>query len=142
MNIPEFSVKRKVTTLMIVLMLCILGILSFFNLGLDMMPDLEYPVVSVVTTYEGASSEEIESRITKLVEESIGLVKHVKKVSSFSMEGISVVMVEFQWGTKLDFAAQEIRDRVSLIEDYLPDDADKPIVIKFNPSDMPILLYA
>ena len=124
MNIPELSVKRKVTTLMIVLMLCILGILSFFNLGLDMMPDLEYPVVSVVTTYEGASSEEIESRITKLIEESIGLVKHVKKVSSFSMEGISVVMVEFQWGTKLDFAAQEIRDRVSLIEDYLPDDAD------------------
>ena len=142
MNIPELSVKRKVTTLMLVLMLCILGILSFFNLGLDMMPDLEYPVVSVVTTYEGVASEEIESRITKLVEESIGLVKHVKKISSFSMEGISVVMVEFQWGTKLDFAAQEIRDRVSLIEDYLPDDADKPIVIKYNPSDMPILLYA
>ncbi|HDD64513.1 MAG TPA: efflux RND transporter permease subunit, partial [Firmicutes bacterium] len=142
MNIPEFSVKRKVTTLMIVLMLCILGILSFFNLGLDMMPDLEYPVVSVVTTYEGASSEEIESRITKLVEESVGLVKHVKKVSSFSMEGISVVMIEFQWGTNLDFAAQEVRDRVSLIEEYLPDDADKPIVIKFNPSDVPILLYA
>ncbi|MCD6220211.1 efflux RND transporter permease subunit, partial [Candidatus Calescamantes bacterium] len=142
MNIPELSVKRKVTTLMLVLMLCILGILSFFNLGLDMMPDLEYPVVSVVTTYEGVASEEIESRITKLVEESIGLVKHVKKVSSFSMEGISVVMIEFQWGTKLDFAAQEVRDRVSLIEDYLPEDADKPIVIKYNPSDMPILLYA
>ena len=142
MNIPEISVKRKVTTLMLILILSILGVLSFFNLGLDMMPNLEYPVVSVVTTYEGVASEEIESRITKPIEEAIGLVKHVKKVSSFSMEGISVVMIEFQWGTKLDFAAQDVRDRVSMIQDYLPSDADTPMVVKYNPSDMPILLYA
>ena len=142
MNIPEFSVKRKVTTLMIVLILAAVGLLSFFNLGLDMMPDLEYPVVAVVTSYEGVASEEIETGITKLVEEAVGLVKHVKKVSSFSMEGISSVVIEFEWGTNLDFAAQDVRDRVSMIEDYLPKDADRPIVLKYNPSEMPVIIYA
>ncbi len=142
MNIPELSVKRKVTTLMVVLILAAIGLLSFSHLGLDMMPDLEFPVVSVVTTYQGVASEEIESRITKPIEESIGLVKHVKKITSFSSEGLSVVMIEFEWGTKLDFAAQDVRDRVSLIQDYLPEDADSPIVVKYNPSDMPILIYA
>ncbi|HPP29360.1 MAG TPA: efflux RND transporter permease subunit [bacterium] len=142
MNIPEFSVKRKVTTLMIVLILAAVGLLSFFNLGLDMMPDLEYPVVAVVTSYEGVASEEIETGITKLVEEAVGLVKHVKKVSSFSKEGISSVVIEFEWGTNLDFAAQDVRDRVSMIEDYLPKDADRPIVLKYNPSEMPVIIYA
>lgn len=142
MNIPEFSVKRKITTLMLVLIISAIGILSFFNLGLDMLPDLEFPVVAVVTSYEGVASEEIESGITKLIEESVGLVKHIKKVTSFSMEGISAVMIEFEWGTNLDFAAQDIRDRLSMIEEYLPKDADKPIVVKYNPSDMPVLIYA
>ena len=142
MNIPELSVKRKVTTLMVVLIFAAIGLLSFFHLGLDMMPDLEYPIVSVVTTYEGVASEEIESKITKLIEESVGLVKHVKKVTSFSAEGLSVVTIEFEWGTQLDFAAQDVRDNVSLIDDYLPEDADRPIVVKYNPSDTPILIYA
>ncbi|MCX8083247.1 MAG: efflux RND transporter permease subunit, partial [bacterium] len=142
MNIPEFSVKRKITTLMLVLILSAIGILSFFNLGLDMLPDLEFPVVAVVTSYEGVASEEIESGITKLVEEAVGLVKHIKKVTSFSIEGMSVVMIEFEWGTNLDFAAQDVRDRLSMIEEYLPKDADKPIVVKYNPSDTPILIYA
>ncbi|MCM8829543.1 MAG: efflux RND transporter permease subunit, partial [Candidatus Omnitrophica bacterium] len=119
-----------------------IGIISFFNLGLDMLPDLEFPVVAVVTSYESVASEEIESGITKLVEESVGLVKHIKKVSSFSMEGISAVMIEFEWGTNLDFAAQDVRDRLSMIEEYLPKDADRPIVVKYNPSDMPVLIYA
>ncbi|MCM8762106.1 MAG: efflux RND transporter permease subunit [Candidatus Omnitrophica bacterium] len=142
MNIPEFSVKRKITTLMLVLIFSAIGILSFFNLGLDMLPDLEFPVVAVVTSYEGVASEEIESGITKLIEESVGLVKHIKKVTSFSMEGISAVMIEFEWGTNLDFAAQDVRDRLSIIEEYLPKDADRPIVVKYNPSDMPVLIYA
>ncbi len=106
-----------------------------------MMPDLEYPVVSVVTTYEGVSSEDIENLITEPVEEVVSAVKNVKKVTSISQEGISAVIVEFEWGTKLDFAAQDVREKLSWLTDYLPDDADSPLVVKFNTADYPILYY-
>jgi len=106
-----------------------------------MMPDLEYPVVSVVTTYEGVSSEDIENLITEPVEEVVSAVKNVKKVTSISQEGISAVIVEFEWGTKLDFAAQDVREKLSWLTDYLPEDADSPLVVKFNTADYPILYY-
>ena len=141
MTLPEFSVNRKITVLMLILIITIFGVLSFFRLGLDMMPDLEYPVVSVVTTYSGVSSEDIEKLITKPVESVISTVKNVKKVSSISQEGISAVIVEFEWGTKLDFSAQDVREKLSLLTDYLPEDADSPLVLKFNMSDFPILYY-
>ena len=141
MTLPEFSVNRKITVLMLILIISLFGVLSFFRLGLDMMPDLEYPVVSVVTTYEGVSSEDIENLITEPVEEVVSAVKNVKKVTSISQEGISAVIVEFEWGTKLDFAAQDVREKLSWLTDYLPEDADSPLVVKFNTADYPILYY-
>lgn len=141
MTLPEFSVNRKITVLMLILIISLFGVLSFFRLGLDMMPDLEYPVVSVVTTYEGVSSEDIENLITEPVEEVVSAVKNVKKVTSISQEGISAVIVEFEWGTKLDFAAQDVREKLSWLTDYLPGDADSPLVVKFNTADYPILYY-
>ncbi|MCK9275199.1 MAG: efflux RND transporter permease subunit [Syntrophales bacterium] len=141
MNIPEFSVKRKITVLMMILIVMLFGILAFFHLGLDMMPELEYPVVSVITTYEGVSSEDVENLITRQVEEVVSSVKNVKNVSSLSQEGISAVIVEFEWGVNLDFAAQDVREKLSWLTDYLPEDADSPLVVKFNTSDYPILYY-
>ena len=141
MTLPEFSVNRKITVLMLILIISLFGVLSFFRLGLDMMPDLGYPVVSVVTTYEGVSSEDIENLITESVEVVVSAVKNVKKVTSISQEGISAVIVEFEWETKLDFAAQDVREKLSWLTDYLPDDADSPLVVKFNTADYPILYY-
>lgn len=141
MNLPEFSVNRRVTILMLILIVCLFGIISFFRLGLDLFPELEYPFVSVVTTYEGVASEDIETLITKPIEEVVSTVKHVKNVNSFSQEGISAVMIEFEWGAKLDFAAQDVRDKVSLIRDFLPEDVDTPLVVKFSMADMPVLFY-
>jgi HAE1 family hydrophobic/amphiphilic exporter-1 len=141
MNIPEFSVNRKITVLMLTLIVCLFGVISFFRVGIDMMPDLEYPFVSVVTTYEGVASEDIENLVTKPVEEAVSTVKRVNMVRSISKEGVSVVMVEFEWGTLLDFAAQDVRDKLSWIADFLPEDADTPMVVKFNMSDSPILFY-
>ena len=141
MNIPEFSVDRKITILMLTLIVCLFGIISFVRIGIDMMPELEYPFVSVVTTYEGVASEDIESLITKPIEEAVSTVKRVKTVRSISKEGVSVVMVEFEWGTLLDFAAQDVRDKISWLTDYLPEDSDTPLVVKFNMSDSPILFY-
>ena len=141
MNIAEFSVNRKITILMLTLIVCLFGIISFARIGIDMMPDLEYPFVSVITTYEGVASEDIENLITRPIEEAVSTVKKVNTVRSMSKEGVSVVMVEFEWGTLLDFAAQDVRDKISWLADIIPEDADTPMVIKFNMSDMPILFY-
>jgi len=141
MNIPAFSVNRKITVLMLTLIVCLFGIISFTRIGIDMMPELEYPFVSVITTYEGVASEDIENLVTRPIEEAISTVKRVSTVRSISKEGVSVVMVEFEWGTLLDFAAQDVRDKISWLEDIIPEDADSPMVVKFNMSDMPILFY-
>jgi HAE1 family hydrophobic/amphiphilic exporter-1 len=139
MKLPEFSVKRKVTTAMLAMILVVLGLLAFNKLGLDFFPDIEYPTVSVVTTYSGASSEDIENTITKLLEQLINSITRVKKVNSITLEGASIIMVEFEWGTNLDFAAQDIRDQIGLYRNFLPEEASDPLVIKFDIGQMPII---
>ena len=141
MKLPEFSVNRRVTVIMLTILVIILGIVAFTQLGLEMLPDLDYPTISIVTTYPGASSEDVEEMITKTLERSIAGAKGVKNVKSESMEGISLIMVEFVWGTNLDFAAQDLRDAIEWSLDYLPTSAKRPMVMKFNLSQMPILYY-
>ncbi len=139
MKIPEFSVDRKVTTAMLAMILVVLGSIAFSRLGLDFFPDLEFPTVSVITTYRGASSEDIENTITRPLEQIINSVNRVKKVNSMTIEGASVISVEFEWGTNLDFAAQDVRDQIGLYRSYLPEEAADPLVVKFNFSQFPII---
>ncbi len=141
MSLPQFSVNKRVTVTMMVLIIILLGCISFSKLGLDLLPEIEYPIVSVMTTYPGVASKEIEEQITRPVEESVSMINGVKSVSSNSEEGVSVVIVEFEWGTNLDFAAQDIRDRIGLIETWLPEDAGTPLVLKFDLSMMPVVFY-
>ncbi|MCK7541161.1 MAG: efflux RND transporter permease subunit [Marinilabiliales bacterium] len=105
---------------MMAAILVVLGAISFSRLGLDFFPDLEFPTVSVITTYSGASSEDIENVLTRPLEQVVSSVNRVKKVTSQTSEGVSVISVEFEWGTNLDFAAQDIRDQIGLYEQYLP----------------------
>ena len=141
MKLANFSVNRPITILMIACITVILGVMSFSKLGLDMLPDIEFPVVSVITNYQGVASEDIEEIITKPIEDSVATVKDVKSIKSVSQEGVSMVMVEFNSGTNVDFAAQDLRDKISLIEQYLPADANKPFVLKMDVTAMPILGY-
>jgi len=141
MKLPEFAVKRKVTASMIAMILVVIGMIAFSRLGLDFFPDLEYPTVSVITTYKGASSEDIETTLTKPLEQVVSSVSGVKKVTSQSSEGVSVLMVEFEWGTNLDFAAQDIRDQIGLYRNFLPQSASNPLVVKFNLSQFPVVFY-
>ncbi len=141
MKLPEFSVRRKVTASMIAMILVVVGLIAFSRLGLDLFPDLEYPTVSVITTYRGASSEDIEKTITEPLEQVVSSVSGVKKVTSQSSEGVSVLMVEFEWGTNLDFAAQDIRDQIGLYRNFLPTNASNPLVVKFNLSQFPVVFY-
>ncbi len=141
MTIPEFSVNRRITITMMVLIITLFGVVAFENLGLDMLPELEFPYVSIITTYEGAGPEEIETMITKPMEESLSMVEGIKNIYSSSTEGMSAIYLEFNWGTNLDFAAQDAREALSWITDYLPENADTPMVVKFNTSSMPVLEY-
>jgi len=141
MNLPEISVKRPVTTAMVMAVVVVIGLVSFFRLGLDLLPNIDYPVISVITTFPGASPEDVETLLTRPMEQMVSTVNRVKSVRSISQEGASVVLVEFEWGTNLDFAAQDIRNQIGLYKQYLPDDASEPLVAKFNISQFPILGY-
>ncbi len=141
MKLPQFSVNNKVTASMMAAILVVLGAISFSRLGLDFFPDLEFPTVSVITTYSGASSEDIENVLTRPLEQLVSSVNRVKKVTSQTSEGVSVISVEFEWGTNLDFAAQDIRDQIGLYEQFLPEEAGEPLVMKFSFSSFPVIFY-
>jgi len=141
MSLSSFSVKKPVTVSMLLFIIVVLGVISVTKLGLDLMPDITYPAVTVITGYEGTSPEDIEELVTKPIEESVATVKGIKKVSSISMEGLSAVIAEFEWGTDVDKGAQDIRDRIDMMMDFLPDDISRPQVIKFDISMMPVIVY-
>jgi len=139
MNLPGFSVKRPVTTIMIFCAVILLGVMSWNRLPQELFPPITYPQLTVVTTYENAAPEEIETQITRLIEESIGTVNNLRSITSISKEGVSIVIGEFLWGTNMDFAALGVREKIDLVKERLPIDAEEPIVKKFNPFDLPIM---
>ena len=139
MGLPQFSVRRPVTTMMISCAVILIGLLSWKRLPQELFPPVNYPQLTVVTTYENAAPEEIETQITKVIEESIGTVTRLRRVSSISKEGLSIVIAEFLWGTNMDFAALGLREKIDLIKERLPTEAEEPIVKKFNPFDLPVM---
>jgi len=142
MRLPQFGVRYPVTTTMIFVAMIILGIVSLPRLGLDLMPEIEIPVIAVSTVYEGAGPEEVESKISKVLEDRLATVKNLDRIESSSEENISVISLKFDWGTNLDEAANDVRDMVGLSERYLPDEVDRPTILKFDLSMMPILILA
>ncbi len=141
MKLVDYSVDRKITVTMITLILLLGGLISYTNLGLDMLPDIEFPMVSVITVYSGASPEDIEAIVTKPLEQAVASVSGVKGVKSSTIEGISIIAVEFENGSNLDFAAQDLRDQIAMFADFLPDDIQTPLVMKFDMSALPLMFY-
>jgi len=140
MNISRFSVSRPVLTVMVSLIVIIVGAVSLSRLSIDLMPDITYPTLSISTEYENASPEEVEELITRPVEEAMSAVPGVDEVTSVSAEGRSSVRVSFTWGTDLDAAANDIRDRLDRVIHRLPDDADRPRLRKFDLASFPVLI--
>jgi len=124
MNISRFAVHRPVFTVMVILIVIILGGVSLIRLPIDLMPDITYPTLSIRTGYEDANPEEIEELITRPIEEAMSAVPGVEGVYSTSSEGSSNVRVSFSWGTDLDTASNDIRDRLDRVISRLPDDAE------------------
>jgi len=128
--------------MMIVAGLLIFGVVSLELLPQELFPQIVYPQLTVVTPYENAAPEEIETLITKPIEEAIGTVAGVKRINSISKEGLSLVIAEFGWNQNINFAALGMREKLDLIKERLPREAEEPIVLPFNPFDKPILILS
>jgi HAE1 family hydrophobic/amphiphilic exporter-1 len=140
MSIASAAVHRPVFTSMVTLIIVILGGVSLYRIPVDLMPDVTYPTLSVSTLYENASPAEIEELITRPIEEAMSAVPGVEKVTSVSSEGNSNVRITFSWGTDLDAAANDIRDRLDRVIPRLPDEADRPTLRKFDLASFPIMM--
>ena len=139
MNLPEFSIKRPVTTIMIFTGIILFGFISLSKLPQELFPPITYPQLTVVTTYENAAPEEIETLITKPVEEAMGTVSGLRRLKSISKEGLSLVIAEFGWSQNMDFAALRMREKIDLIKERLPRESEEPLVMKYNPFELPIM---
>lgn len=141
MKLSEAGVKRPVTAIMVFFAILILGFISYKLIPVDMMPEIESPVVSVMTTWDGASPEDMETKVTRLLESVLGGVTDLDEISSNTREGRSSVTCKFRWGTELGEASNDMRDLIERAKRRLPDDADDPIMYKFNSANMPIMNY-
>ena len=137
MNIVEAATRRRVTVGMVTLTFVLFGFIALFGLKVNLLPDLTYPTLTVRTEYEGAAPLEIENLISQPVEEAIGVVKNLRKIHSVSRTGQSDVILEFAWGTNMDQAGLDVRDKLDILQ--LPLDAKKPVLLRFNPSTDPIM---
>jgi HAE1 family hydrophobic/amphiphilic exporter-1 len=140
MKLSQFSVHHPIFTVMIFLIVIILGFVAFTRLPIDLLPDITYPTLSVSTSYGNASPEEMEELITRPIEEALAAVPGVEEITSTSSEGRSSVRVSFNWGTDLEEAANDIRDRLDRIIPSFPEEVERPRLRKFDPSSFPILI--
>ena len=138
----RFFVERYVFALSIFLAIVFFGLSSVLRLGIDLLPEFDIPVVAVNTSYSGAGSAETAEQITEPIEDAIATLPGVSDISSFSGEGFSFVIVQFNSGSDVDQAAIDVKQRVDAIQDALPDDASNPTIQKFDPADQPILNLA
>ncbi|MBZ4667738.1 MAG: acriflavin resistance protein [Defluviitaleaceae bacterium] len=136
MKLSKVSIQRPVTTVMVVFIVILLGIISMGKLPVDLLPSIEYPYALVMTSYNGAGPQEIESLITKPLESVVGTVSNVKNITSTSSNGSSMIFVEFNDGTDMDVATLNMREKIDLIKGMLPEDADDPMVMEVSPDMM------
>jgi len=139
MKLVEVSIRKRITLLMIYLIVIGFAIFSLSQLKIDLFPDIDFPVVVIITQYPGVGPEDIENLIARPLEESVSATKNVKEVYSQTLQGICLTMLEFEWGSDIDQAEIDVRKRVDLIRDYLPEEASEPLTFTFDPSMMPIM---
>lgn len=138
----EKFIKRKVTTTMIYVAIVLVGFISLNKLPVQLVPDIEFPKLTVITAYENAAPAEVEKLVTKYIEEAVTSVNGVLTIQSESMEGMSLVTAKFDWKTDMDLALIEAKEKVDLIKGQLPQDTERSIVMKVDPRDEPIMIYS
>ena len=139
MGLAALCVRRPVFTAMMILALAVLGIISFRELGVDLYPRVEFPTVTITTTLPGASAEEIESEVTKPIEETVNTIQGIDELRSVSREGVSAVIVTFLLERDVDQATQDVRDKVATILRQLPEGVDPPVIERMDPDAAPVM---
>ena len=142
MSIYKSAINSPITTALVFVAVMILGVFSYIKLPIDQFPEMEPPYISVMTSYAGANSSEIETNVSKLLENSLNSVEGLKEITSTSKDNLSLVTLEFEWGYELDEAVNDIRSSIDMVYDRLPDGVSRPLIFKFNTSSMPIMQYA
>jgi HAE1 family hydrophobic/amphiphilic exporter-1 len=142
MSIYKNAVRKPITTFMIFIGVMVFGVYSLSNLSVDLYPEIEFPTISVFTAYAGAGANDIETNISKPIEDALNTVDNLKEITSVSRDNMSVVSLEFEYETDLSQAANDIRDALSLVEDVLPENAEQPMIFKFSSSMIPVMMFA
>ena len=142
MKIYESAVRKPISTVLIFVGVMVMGLFSLTNLAVDQYPEIEIPQISVITMYPGANAAEIETNVTRVLEDNLNTVSNLKKLTSKSQDNVSMITVEFEYGSDLDEGANEIRDAVSRVQSMLPDGIEYPTIFKFSSSMMPIMMLA
>jgi HAE1 family hydrophobic/amphiphilic exporter-1 len=140
MRLIDFATRRRVTVVMCMVALCMFGLVSLSRMKVNLLPDLSYPTLTVRTELDGAAPLEIENLITRPVEEAVGIIRNVRQVRSVSRSGQSDVILEFLWGTDMDLAGIEVREKLDLLQ--LPLEAERPLLLRFDPSSEPVMRLA
>lgn len=140
MNLIDFSIRRKVTIAMFTIGIVLFGFVSLSRLNINLLPELSYPTLTVRTEFEGAAPAEVENLVSRPVEEALGVVKDVQQVRSISRSGQSDVTLEFAWGTNMDFASIDVREKLDALQ--LPLEVQRPVILRFDPTLDPIMRYA
>ena len=140
MWLTKIAINRRITFIMIFLIIVCLGLVSLINLNIDLFPEITFPVVGVITTYQGVGPEDVEKIVARPIEGALSTVSGMKDVISIIREGQVMTLVRFNWGYDMDVAVTDVRDKLGLAEAFLPSDVSKPLAIKFDPSMMPIMV--
>ena len=142
MSLSRIAIRRPIATFMVFLAVLVLGGFSLTRIAIDLYPDITFPVIMVMTNYEGAAPLEVEKMVTEPLEKMVSTVNNIKEVSSVSSDGNSVIIMNFDWGTNMDEAANDVRENISLVKGALPEGADDPLTFKFDPSLMPLMVLS
>nr|WP_300091594.1 efflux RND transporter permease subunit [Sedimentibacter sp.] len=140
--LAKFSVKKPVTITMMILIVIVLGAISLSKLSIDLLPNIELPIAVVQTTYSGAGPEEVENLITVPMEQAVGTIENIDTITSYSNEGSSLLLMQFNFGTDMDEATLQMREKIDMIKGFLPDGTTSPIVMKIDLDSMPIVQLA
>lgn len=140
MKLIDFSIRRKVTIAMFTIGIILFGFVSLSRLNINLLPELSYPTLTVRTEFEGAAPAEVENLVSRPIEEALGVVKNVQQVRSISRSGQSDVTLEFAWGTDMDFASIDVREKIDALQ--LPLEVGRPVILRFDPTLDPIMRYA
>ncbi|WP_413557211.1 efflux RND transporter permease subunit [Bdellovibrio sp. HCB209] len=142
MNLPSLSIRRPITILCVVILMLILGLFSLLKMPVDMFPDVTFPILSVQITYPGASPIDLEKQVSKPIEDELGSLSGLKTLTSQNLDGVTVLILEFNLGVDIKELEQDVRNRIGNIRRDLPTDINEPVIQRFDPADQPIVTLA